>query len=185
MPSRRQVEKDVASISNLKRQVKHLKRKTTVNRSTLKSVQAEKVGSNLLVLLKYLMGENKKTTMLLEQMSKSINKIEDELNGAEVEEEIAPQETIPKMQAAEPRRELPLSRIDADIIELIQRSPNNMVCADDVKSKLHYKGRNAACTRLNKLHKAGLLERYQLGHRVYYKFDAGKATKLLILSPPQ
>ena len=60
-----------------------------------------------------------------------------------------------------------------------------MLCADDIKEKLHYKGRNAACTRLNRLHKAGLLERHQLGHKVYYKYDAGKATKLLILSPPK
>ena len=60
-----------------------------------------------------------------------------------------------------------------------------MVCADEVKTLMGYKGRNAACTRLNKLYKDGLLDRYQLGHKVYYKYDAGKTTNTLIISPPQ
>ncbi len=187
MPSRRQLEKDVASINGIKRQVKRLKRKTTASRSKLKAIRAEKVGSDLLTLLKYLMDENRSTKLLLDQISKSVNKIEQELNEVEEVEEINPPPApTQEIQAEQPRRELPISRIDADIIEFIQRSPNGMVCADDVKTKLRYKGRNAACTRLNKLYREGLLERHQLGHRVYYKFDAGKATKeVLILSPPQ
>ena len=36
-----------------------------------------------------------------------------------------------------------------------------------------------------KLREKGLLERFQLGHKVYYIYDAGKATNILIISPPQ
>ena len=50
---------------------------------------------------------------------------------------------------------------------------------------MSYKGRNAASARLNKLYRIGLLERFQLGHKVYYKFDAGKMASTLIVSPPQ
>jgi len=60
-----------------------------------------------------------------------------------------------------------------------------MACADDVKAGMNYRGRNAASARLNKLYKMGLIDRLQLGHKVFYKFDAGKTTKILIVSPPQ
>ena len=183
MDSRRELEKEMTLI---KKQVKLLKGKTAAAKKTMRRVKSDKVGSDLLVLLKYLMDENRKTTVLLQTMSTSISRIETELNGVEVEE--IPPATQPLHEApveSEKREILPISAIDASIIELIQRAPNNMLCADDIKEKLHYKGRNAACTRLNRLHKAGLLERHQLGHKVYYKYDAGKATKLLILSPPK
>jgi hypothetical protein len=183
MRSRRQLENEVTKI---RKQVKLLKRKTVSNNKKLSDIDSDKVSSNLLTLIKFLVDENKKTTMLLQTMSTALNKIDSELSGIEEVEEI-PQTSsaVEEIEASNGKRELAVSGIDAGIIELIQRSPNNMVCADDVKDKLHYKGRNAACTRLNKLYKAGVLDRYQLGHKVYYKFDAGKATKLLILSPPQ
>jgi len=60
-----------------------------------------------------------------------------------------------------------------------------MACAEDIKREMNYRGRNAASARLNRLHKQGLLDRYQLGHKVYYKYDAGKTTNTLIVSPPQ
>lgn len=86
--------------------------------------------------------------------------------------------------AAEPR-EIPISTTDAKIIEFIQTRPKGMVSSDDVREFMHYKGKNAACARLTMLYKMNVLERLQLGHRVYYKFDAGKATIQLIVSPPQ
>jgi predicted transcriptional regulator of viral defense system len=80
---------------------------------------------------------------------------------------------------------VPLSDIDAKIINFVQVQHNGMVCADEVREFMGYKGNNAACARLNKLYKDGLLDRFQLGHKVYYKFDAGKTTNTLIISPPQ
>ena len=61
----------------------------------------------------------------------------------------------------------------------------DIACSEDIQKRMNYKGRNAASARLNKLYKQGLLERYQLGHKVYYKYNAGKATNPLIISPPQ
>ena len=138
-------------------------------------IKAEETGSTMLTLLKYVTDENRKTTMLLSSMAETMAKIEDDLSVDVVEEVKSPM--------SEPVKELPISGLDAKILEYIQRA--NMVCADDIKKSMNYKGRNAASTRLNRLYKQGLLDRYQLGHKVYYKYDAGKATKTLIVSPPQ
>jgi superfamily II RNA helicase len=81
--------------------------------------------------------------------------------------------------------EIRLSSVDAKIVNFIETSEREMVCADQIKELMHYRGRNAACARLNAMCKAGLLRKDQLGHKVYYRFDAGKATKALIISPPQ
>lgn len=83
--------------------------------------------------------------------------------------------------------EIPLAEADAKIISYIQI--REMVCADDVKSLMNYRGRNAASARLNNLYRLYggiLLKRFQIGHKVYYKYAAGKSTKnILIVSPPQ
>ena len=78
---------------------------------------------------------------------------------------------------------MPISELDAKILQHIQIK--GMSCADDIKKQMNYRGRNAASARLNRMYKQGLLERHQLGHKVYYKYDAGKAAKTLIVSPPQ
>ena len=83
MDSRRELEKEMTLI---KKQVKLLKGKTAAAKKTMRRVKSDKVGSDLLVLLKYLMDENRKTTVLLQTMSTSISRIETELNGVEVEE---------------------------------------------------------------------------------------------------
>ncbi len=85
----------------------------------------------------------------------------------------------------EPVREVAISTVDANIVEFVQTRPKSMAAAEDVMAFMHYRGKNAACARLNSLYKRGVLERLQLGHKVYYKFDAGKATIQLIVSPPQ
>ena len=79
--------------------------------------------------------------------------------------------------------EIALSDTDRKIIEFVQTK--GMACADDIKSTMGYRGRNAACTRLKRLCDEKLLQRFQLGHKVYYRFDAGKAANTLIISPPQ
>lgn len=80
--------------------------------------------------------------------------------------------------------ELPLSNLERSIVEFVQQRPNGLACADDIMNLMGYKGRNAACARLKKLETAGILNCIRLGHKVYYRFDAGKATTLII-SPPQ
>ncbi|MGB9732451.1 MAG: hypothetical protein ACP5P2_00070 [Candidatus Micrarchaeia archaeon] len=123
-------------------------------------------------LIKYMIAERERTNRILASITEKIKELTERLN--EIEEVPASEEKL---------KEIPLSETDARIIEFVQTK--GMACADDVKNFMNYKGRNAACARLNKLYMMGLLVRYQLGHKVYYKFDAGKATNTLIVSPPQ
>lgn len=126
-------------------------------------------------LIKYMIDEREKTNRMLASITDKLIKFEKQIEAP------AEEAAYSYMQ----NREVPLSKLDSDILNFIQSQPNSMTCADNVKEVMHYKGRNAACARLNKLYKEGLLDRLQLGHKVYYKFDAGKTTNTLIISPPQ
>jgi len=141
--------------------------------------KSDEIGSNLLSLFKYMMDENKKTNMVLKGMHDKLDRMESELHadysGQEDQEHLQENKRFAKVQ--------PVSGLDAKIMQIIQVS--GMACADDIKGQMSYRGRNAASARLNRLHKIGLLERYQLGHKVYYKYDAGKTANTLIVSPPQ
>ncbi|MCL5434424.1 MAG: hypothetical protein M1559_01770 [Candidatus Marsarchaeota archaeon] len=182
MQSKKEIEKELEII---KKQLKTI----TNSNSSLKGMLSEKgkneaneTSSQMFTLLKYMIEENKKTSMLINGIFERIAKLEETLEGEYAEEEAAPAQ--PK--ADQPSRELPLSSVDVKIIQIIQMSQNGMACAEDVMKQMKYKGRNAASSRLNRLFKLGAIERYQLGHKVYYKYDAsGKAAKILIVSPPQ
>jgi predicted nuclease with TOPRIM domain len=123
-------------------------------------------------LIKYMVAERERTNRMLASIAEKIKELSERLDGLD--------EGAVKLEKP---KEVPLSYTDAKIIEFVQTK--GMACADDVKEFMHYKGRNAACARLNRLHMLGLLDRYQLGHKVYYKYDAGKAINTLIVSPPQ
>ena len=132
--------------------------------------------ASLTSLLKYMTEERERTNRILASVADKVGKLEKELDNLYSYENNAPYEQTNS-------REIPLSEIDAKIVNFVQTK--GMVCADEVKEIMQYRGRNAACARLNKLYKDGLLDRFQLGHKVYYKFDAGKTTNTLIISPPQ
>jgi len=65
-----------------------------------------------------------------------------------------------------PRPPVILPDVDFDILSFVRR--RGRVYADEVREKFNYRGTNAACTRLNKLYAEGLLEKKQVGRRVYY-----------------
>ncbi|HVC58599.1 MAG TPA: hypothetical protein VND15_03950 [Candidatus Acidoferrales bacterium] len=153
---------------------------STISTVIAEKAKAEDTTSNILMLYKIMLENNKQTQMMLKQLSNNVEALATEIGGG-IEDEAYQNDAL---QGMPERRELPISGLDARIIQFIQVS-GKMVCADDIKSNMNYKGRNAASSRLNKLYKQGVLERYQLGHKVYYKYDAGKATNLLIVSPPQ
>ena len=79
-------------------------------------------------------------------------------------------------------REVPLSGVDAKMINFVQAK--GMACADEVRAFMNYRGNNAACARLNRLHKAGLLTGSSWVTRFTNRYDAWKATNTLIVSPP-
>jgi len=59
-----------------------------------------------------------------------------------------------------------LSEADERILELVREM--GMVCAEDVRQALGYKGLNAASARLNALYKQGYLRKIRKGRKVYY-----------------
>ncbi len=63
-----------------------------------------------------------------------------------------------------------LSGRDQEILDFV--SKNKKVCADEIKEKYKYRGRNAASARLSRLFKDGLLEKDYAGRKVYYKVRA-------------
>lgn len=166
-------------LQGLKQQIQQM---SAIN-TNLKSMVDEKTksdatSSNLFALVKYMIDENKRTTMIMSEIAGRLSRLEGEL----VSE--SPEEQQYAQQAEQQHRStIPLSRLDTKILQHVQMM--DMVSAEDIQKQMNYKGRNAASSRLNKLYKQGLLERYQLGHKVYYKYDAGKATATLIISPPQ
>lgn len=176
MKSKKELEKEIQSVREQINQIAV----STKDQELLKSkMESDNVGSNLLTLFKYVMDENRKTNIILKDMSEKLERLESELDAdySEQEDQTFLQENN------RPARVQPVSGLDAKIMQIIQIS--GMACADDIKRQMSYRGRNAASSRLNRLYKLGLLERYQLGHKVYYKYDAGKASSTLIVSPPQ
>lgn len=162
----------------MKKQLDELASRSMEIKNIQEKAKADETGTNLLTLLKYLMEENRKNTMIMKSMQDKL----DALVNAEYYEQ---DDQEPTLQENKLVKVQPISGLDAQILQIIQRSDREMACADDIKRQMSYKGRNAASARLNKLHKLGLLDRFQLGHKVYYKFDAGKTTNTLIVSPPQ
>lgn len=139
---------------------------------------AEDSSATLLQLVKYVMEDSKSTRQVLNKIQDVLSRLEQDVAEAEFEtvDDPAPQPGAVK--------EVPLSSLDTKIIQIIQMK--NMASADDIRKAMNYKGKNAASARLHKLYKQGVIERYQLGHKVFYKYDAGKTTKgMLIVSPPQ
>ncbi|MFI5412725.1 MAG: hypothetical protein ACHQX1_02445 [Candidatus Micrarchaeales archaeon] len=168
----------------IKKELEQLKSKETEMQNLVNGKdKSDQISSNLFTLLKYMMDENKTTRNMIEQMYKKIEKFEEEIN-ADLSEEPGQGATNPLEQGVTTTQVVPISELDKRIIQHIQIV--GMACADDVKKHMNYKGRNAASARLNKLYRQGIIERYQLGHKVFYKYDAGKTTKsILIVSPPQ
>jgi hypothetical protein len=130
-------------------------------------------------VIKYLVDERERTNRILGSITEKIRDLEGAIANMNASEQSRTEEALASS------KEIPLSDVEAKIVEFVQTSNKGMVCADDVRKFMNYRGKNAACARLNKLYKMGVLERHQLGHKVYYKYDAGNATKTLIVSPPQ
>ncbi|HUY70199.1 MAG TPA: hypothetical protein VMV00_01365 [Candidatus Baltobacteraceae bacterium] len=179
MRTKKELEKELRTMRG---QIAGLTTKSaTMDTAIAEKAKAEDTTSNILVLYKIMLENQRQTQIMLKQLANNVDALTTEIGGG-IEDEAYQNDALqgmPERQA----RELPISGLDAKIIQFIQ--VKGMVCADDIKSTMNYKGRNAASSRLNKLYKQGVLERYQLGHKVYYKYDAGKATNLLIVSPPQ
>ena len=59
-----------------------------------------------------------------------------------------------------------LPEIDEEILEFVKKE--GKVTAEIVREKFNYKGTNAASSRMNRLYNLGLLEKRQVGKKVYF-----------------
>ncbi|MDE1865528.1 MAG: hypothetical protein KGH94_02725 [Candidatus Micrarchaeota archaeon] len=178
MRSRKELETELRGI---KKQISDMQGTDKLAKEMLEGkIRADETSSNLLTILKLVIDENKKNTMILKAVSESVGRLEKEMGDAGSYE----QDDQSAFAPVEDRlsRVQPVSGLDAKILQIVQLK--NIACADDIKQELGYKGRNAASARLNKLYQQGLLERHQLGHKVYYKYDT-RMSDTLIVSPPQ
>ncbi len=64
------------------------------------------------------------------------------------------------------RKEILLPEIDEEILKFVQR--RGKACAEEVQDKFGYRGRNAASSRLNRLCDLGVLEKTQVGKKVFF-----------------
>ncbi len=74
-------------------------------------------------------------------------------------------------QGSAPKQEVLLPEVDQQILDFVKS--HGPVTAQDVQKAFKYKGRNAASSRLNRLYAQGLLQKKQVGRKVY--FLLGKA----------
>lgn len=175
MKSRNQIKSDLVAI---KREISKLKSKELEVEQLISDKEAAStVSSNMLTLFKIMLEESKTTRTMLRLLTEKLTRLEDDLSTDVDEQEVSGGE--------EPRvREVAVSDLDKKIIQFIQLK--EMACAADVQKHMNYRGKNAASARLNKLYRQGVIDRYQLGHKVFYKYNAGKMTNgMLIVSPPQ
>jgi len=59
-----------------------------------------------------------------------------------------------------------LPEIDEQIMGFVKEA--GKATADEVRTRFRYKGKNAACARLNRLCDMGLLQKKQAGRKVYF-----------------
>ncbi|PIZ99808.1 hypothetical protein COX84_00575 [Candidatus Micrarchaeota archaeon CG_4_10_14_0_2_um_filter_49_7] len=60
-----------------------------------------------------------------------------------------------------------LPDIDQRILECIKQKGH--MCAEEIQKRFNYRGTNAASARLNRLCKQGVLEKMQVGRKVFFK----------------
>ena len=100
--------------------------------------------------------ERENTNRILKNLLAKLDRIEAKLSARETRSEVTKRDVDLRF----------LPSVDRKIISFIKsRGPTT---AEAVRKYLRYKGRNAACVRLNRLHQIGLLEKKRVGKEIYY-----------------
>ncbi len=102
----------------------------------------------LATLIAALIEERRRTNRLLEEIRDALNRVASAPAPTSAPEDVG------------------LSEADERILQLVRE--RGMVCAEDVRRALGYKGLNAASARLNALYRQGLLKKIRKGRKVYY-----------------
>ncbi len=103
----------------------------------------------LATLIAALIEERRRTNALLKEIRDALSSIRS-----------------PPSSAPIPQEDSGLSERDEQILALVRE--RGLVCAEDVREALGYKGLNAASARLNWLYKRGLVRKIRKGRKVYY-----------------
>ncbi len=103
-------------------------------------------------LLSALKDERSSTNLLLKELNVKLDRIESRLAAVETSK--------PDAKAAM------VAEVDSDILDFIRLQ--GKACSEDVQTQFQYKGKNAASARLNHLFRLGLLEKHQVGKKVYF-----------------
>ncbi len=103
----------------------------------------------LATLIAALIEERRRTNALLKEIRDALSSIRS-----------------PPSSAPTPPEDSGLSERDEQILALVRE--RGLVCAEDVREALGYKGLNAASARLNWLYKRGLVRKIRKGRKVYY-----------------
>ncbi len=109
--------------------------------------------------------EKSSTNLLVRDINAKLDKI------AMLETRVAKLESMlaaANLQGQNPK-EAPMAivaEVDEQILAFVKSA--GKCIAQDVADKFGYKGKNAACARLNRLATAGLLSKRQAGRKVYY-----------------
>ena len=96
-------------------------------------------------------------------MDSRISGLETKINKASLVSQ-SEQEALREPQAPQPPL---LPEIDDAILGFV-RKRGGRATAGEVQARFHYKGANAASARLNGLFKMGLLEKRQVGRKVFF-----------------
>lgn len=120
-------------------------------------------------MLNQLTEERRSTNSLLKQINQKLEKIfelEARLKGLEAKLAVTKTEAPAPVAVASEMPLQMLSSTDEKIMEFLRTKEK--ACAQDLQEKLHYKGKNAASSRLNALWKQGLLDKKYAGKVVYF-----------------
>ncbi|MEK6982144.1 MAG: hypothetical protein AABX38_04395 [Candidatus Micrarchaeota archaeon] len=108
-------------------------------------------------LLYKLLEERENTNRILKNILTKLEGIEQ--NNSISSSQVSSFETIEN-------KDILLAEIDEQIISYVKEKTN--VSAEDVRKKFNYKGTNAASARLSRLYEQGLLNKKQVGKKVFY-----------------
>ena len=101
--------------------------------------------------------ERESTNRILKNILARIDSLELKISRVENEARSVAKAGIP---------EVALSDVDKSIIAFIKSS--GACTAENIQQTLRYKGRNAACARLNRLYELGILEKQRSGKKIIY-----------------
>jgi len=162
MPSKNDIKNQITDLKKELEELRTLKSSESAVQKTLSGKEKPDVAGAYLILANAIKVMNSR----LDDMATRLNHIENVID-ADLDE--GTMQGVPQ-QAEElttTTKIVPISEIDKRILQAIQRL--DLACADDIKKAMSYRGRNAASARLKRLEKDRLIERHQLGRKVYYR----------------